>query len=160
MSAGFSLFFNLNDLLSANLQSYISLLRASPVEMLGSAPQHLAIYSPSSTTISYTVSNASSRSTRSSKIFFVLGNVLRTFLCLSVLAIDVAKLQSIPHLEHLPIGFDGLQQNFPGGVAWNFVRAVDWRLTAAGSFLVIYICLRKGYTGESTNNHHRPELRG
>jgi hypothetical protein len=68
-----------------------------------------------------------------------------------VLAIDAAKLQSIPYLEHGMIGFFGGQTTVLGALAWRIAGAVDWRVLVAGSFLVIYFCLRKGYTGESVS---------
>jgi hypothetical protein len=119
--------------------------------MLRSASQHLTVHSPSSATISYTVSNALPRSTRASQILFALGNLLRTFLCIAVLAVDAAKLQLIPHPDHGPIDLPlfGGQKTGPGALAWTIANAVDWRLLVAGSVLVIYFCLRKGYTGGS-----------
>jgi len=92
---------------------------------------------------------------------FALGNLLRTFLCIAVLAIDAAKFQSIPYLGHgaivdLPLGG---QKTIPGALAWTIANAVDWRLLVAGSFLVIYFCLRKGYTGGSVSLNQGRELR-
>jgi phosphatidylinositol N-acetylglucosaminyltransferase subunit H len=127
--------------------------------MLRSASQHLTVHSPSSTTISYTVSNALPRSTTSSQILFALGNLLRTFLCISVLAIDAAKLQSILYLAHGPIDLPlAGRKTGPGALAWTVANAVDWRLLVAGSFLVIYFCLRKGYTGASLSLNQESEL--
>jgi phosphatidylinositol N-acetylglucosaminyltransferase subunit H len=127
--------------------------------MFGSTSQNLTIYSPSSTTISYTVSNALPRSTRPSQILFVIGNVFRLLLCLFVLAVDVAKLQSIFLSEYLPIDTITLAKTMGGRLALNIANAVDWRLIAAGSSLVVYFCLRKGYTSESASNHYSSKLR-
>lgn len=115
--------------------------------MFGSASQHLVTYSPSSTTISYTVSNALPGSTRTSRIVFVLSNVFRMLLCLFVLAVDITKLHFIFHFEHLLANITELQDTVTGQLALNIARAADWRFVAAGSFLVFYFCLRKGYTG-------------
>ncbi|KAF7505924.1 hypothetical protein GJ744_012459 [Endocarpon pusillum] len=115
--------------------------------MFRSASQHLAIYSPSNTTISYTVSNALHRSTRTSKILFALGNVSRIILCLLVLTIDIVKLQSF--VERWPIGFINFYDSAAGRLTIEIIKPLDWRLVATGSFLVLYFCLRKGYTEET-----------
>ena len=91
-------------------------------------------------------------------IFFVLGNVFRTVLCLFVVAVDVTKLESVFHFERLFVGFIRLRDTIPGMLVWNIAKAVDWRLIAAGSFLVIYSCLRKGYTGEAARSQHNSNL--
>ncbi len=130
----------------------VNLLDTSTVEMLGSGSQHLFIRSPSSTTISYTVSNALPHSTRSSKLLFAVGNLFRVLLCLFVLAVDVAKLQSSSHLPQSFAGGINLQHVYTGSLAWSIATSVDWRVVAVGSLLVIYFCLRKGYTGASSNS--------
>jgi phosphatidylinositol N-acetylglucosaminyltransferase subunit H len=117
------------------------------VEMLGSASQHLTKQSPSSTTISYTVSNALPQSTRPSKILFIFGIVFRVLLCFFVLAVDISKLQSVPHFQYLFSGVVDLQNVHTGRLALTISNCLDWRLVAASSFLIIYFCLRKGYTG-------------
>jgi hypothetical protein len=129
-----------------------------PKDMFNSASQHLTVYSPSTTTISYTVSNALPRSTRSSKLLFVLGNVCRMILCLFVLVIDVAKLQSIFHFQHLPTGTASLQSTTAGRVALDIAKAADWRIVTAGSLFVIFFCLRKGYTGQNTVNQYNKSI--
>ncbi len=114
--------------------------------MFGPASQHLTIYSPSSTTISYTVSTALPRSTRPSKILFVLGNIFRIILCFLVLSIDIVKLQSL--VKRWPITLINLYDVAAGPMAMEIVISMDWRFLAVGSFLILYFCLRKGYTGE------------
>jgi phosphatidylinositol N-acetylglucosaminyltransferase subunit H len=130
-----------------------------PSRMFRSASTHLTIYSPSSTTISYTVSDALPRSTRLSKIFVLLSNVFRLLLCLFVLAVDFAKLHSIHTLQHWPLDVISLQNTVPGRLAFNIAKYLDWRLIASGSFLVVYLCLRKGHTGKSVDDHHSLNLR-
>ena len=125
--------------------------------MFRSALQHLTIYSPSSTTVSYAVSNALPRSTRPSKILFALGNISRIILCLLVVTIDIVKLQSFA--KRWPIGFINFYEFAAGRLTMEIVKPVDWRLVATGSFLVLYFCLRKGYTGESCKQCRPPLLR-
>ena len=120
--------------------------------MLRSASQHLTKYSPTSTTILYTVSHPPPRSSRSSKALFVLGNVCRVLLCLFVLAVDVAKLHSIFELQRWRSRMTSVQGSVIGRLASSIAKALDWRLVAAGSFLIIYLCLRKGYTGKSARS--------
>lgn len=119
-----------------------------------STSQHLTVYSPSSTTISYTVSNALPRSTRPSKILFALGNISRIILCLLVLTIDIVKLQSF--VNKWPIGFINFYDFAAGRLTIEAVKPVDWRLVATGSFVVLYFCLRKGYTGEVAGSASHP----
>lgn len=125
--------------------------------MFGSASQHLTIYSPSSTTISYTVSTALPRSTRPSRILFVLGNVCRIILCFFVLTVDIVKLQSL--VKSWPFTFINFYDMAAGRMAMEIVKSVDWRFLAIGSFLVLYLCLRKGYTGEVVRSTAHPWLR-
>ena len=127
------------------------------VEMLGSSSQHLKIQSPSSTTVSYTVSNALPQSTRSSKFLFVLGIIFRILLCIFVLAVDVAKLQPIPYFQHLLLGPFNLQDVPTGLWASNVAALVDWRLIATGSVSILYFCSRKGYTGVNANLQPSPQ---
>lgn len=124
--------------------------------MLRSSSQHLITQSPSSTAISYTVSNALPQSTRSAQILFVLGSILRVLLFVFVLAVDVAKLQSIPYFQNLLLGPFKLQNFHTGLWASNVAALVDWRLMATGSVFVLYFCLRKGYTGANANPQTDP----
>jgi hypothetical protein len=130
-----------------------------PSRMFRPASTHLTMYSPSSTTISYTVSDAPPRSTRLSRILFLLSNVFRLLLCLFVLAVDFAKLHSIFTLQQWPVDVTSLQDNVPGRLAFNIAKILDWRFVASGSFLVLYFCLRKGHTGEILDDHHSLNLR-
>lgn len=125
--------------------------------MLRSASQHLTIGSPSSTTISYTVSNAFPRSTRSSQVLFVFGNVIRLLLCLFVLAIDIAKLQSPSYFQGSSIDIIDLESMAIGRLALSIAKSVDWRLVAVGSFLVLYFSLQKGYTGGILSSGWKPK---
>ena len=115
--------------------------------MFTSAVKHLTIQSPSSTTISYTVSNAQPRTTRASKLFYVLGDVFRVVLCAFVLSVDLARLQSTPYFQQpLKEIIDFEDGRFDLSLAIG--RALDWRVLAVGSIIVLYLCLKKAYTGE------------
>lgn len=116
--------------------------------MFRSGSQHLSVYSPSSTTVSYSVSNALPYSTRSSKLLFKVGIILRLLLCLFVFAVDFVKMQYLFHLDRWITGSGLVQNTGTGRLAAGLAKAVDWRILAAGSFLVVYFCLRKGYTGD------------
>jgi hypothetical protein len=126
-----------------------------PNEMFSTASQHLTVKSPSVSTISYTISNASPRSTPSSKAWAVLGHLFRILLCLFIFAVDVAKLESASDLHLLPVDIVGFQNSLPGRLALSTANATDWRIVAAGSPVLIYLCLKKAYTGEDSSDPFR-----
>lgn len=125
--------------------------------MFSSASHHFTIISPSISTISYTVSNASPLSTPSSRVWSVLGHLCRILLCLFILAIDLAKLDSVSDLQLLPVDIVSFQNSLPGRFALSTANATDWRIVAAGSLVLIYLCLKKAYTGESTSDPCRQD---
>lgn len=135
-----------------------SLLTTYSFTMFRSGSQHLSVYSPSSTTISYSVSNALPHSTRSSKLLFIAGMVLRLLSCLLVLAVDFAKMQSVFNPDRWAVGCHLLQNTGTGRLAASLAKAADWKILAAGSFLVVYFCLRKGYTGDNDSTTISPSF--
>lgn len=116
--------------------------------MFSSTVKRLTILSPSSSTISYTVSNALPRTTRASKLLGTLGDVLRVLLCIFVLGLDLTALQKttfFPFSLHSSINE---HQNKVLHFLSMIVNSLDWRLLTAGSVALLYLCLRKGYTGK------------
>jgi hypothetical protein len=124
--------------------------------MFSRPAQHLCVQSPSSTTVSYTVSNASSDVTRSSIFFSYLRGVLRVLVCTCVLLVDLATaevlLGSRPWNTFVTFGF---VENAARAVP----RRVDWRVIVGFSFAILYLCLRRSYTGTAFGIYRRYALK-
>jgi hypothetical protein len=106
--------------------------------------QHLTIQSPSSTTISYTVSNASSNVARSSRILSYLQGTLRVLICIFVLLVDVATAE----IKFAPRPWDTFVTfGFIENAARTIPRVLDWRVITVLSFAILYLCIRRSYTG-------------
>ena len=116
--------------------------------MFSSAVKRLKILSPSSSTISYTVSNALPRVTRASQFLGSLGDALRVLLCIFVLSLDVAALHRTSVFPAFLNGSIGFQDSRVWEVLYAIVDALDGRVLASGSTGLLYLCLRKGYTGK------------
>src|SRR5271170_3422108 len=113
-----------------------------------SQTNHLVIQSPSSTTVSYTVSNALPDSTSSSRILSYVSSGLRVLLCLYVLLVDLqitgALLGNGSKNRWLDVkGLESL--DFPIRVVPGLL---DWRLIVLLSVLTVFLCLRRGHTGK------------
>src|SRR5947209_2381846 len=107
--------------------------------------QHLTIHSPSTTTVSYTVSNAPFRVTRSSTVLSYFQVSLRVLVCICVVLIDIATAEAIFASKSWTtvIPFGSIEN-----AARHIAELLDWRVTAVASFLVIYFCMRRSYTGK------------
>ncbi|EGD83903.1 hypothetical protein H112_07585 [Trichophyton rubrum D6] len=112
-------------------------------------PPHLKTYSPSSTTVQFTVSNAAPRSTIASKIIFYVGIIIRIVIFALVILVDTATCRN-----HIPdswttIPWDTIWTSSIGLIACNTADAYMWQGIAACSALLLYFVARKGYTDES-----------
>jgi hypothetical protein len=112
------------------------------------SPPRLSIRRPSPTTALFTVSNAPSRSTISSRIFFYSGLLFRCIIGLCVLLIDAAKGRSGVFFQDDSLAWDLLWETPPGRMACSAADQIDWRVLAIGSSILIYLVFRKGYTGQ------------
>jgi hypothetical protein len=115
--------------------------------MFARPAQHLTIQSPSSTTISYTVSNASSNVTTSSKALSYLQGTLRICVCIYVLLVNVATTEVIFAPRALSTL---LRLGLIEDAARSIAKVLDWRITAVLSLVILYFCMRRGYTGGSS----------
>jgi hypothetical protein len=113
---------------------------------------HLVIQSPSSATVSYTVSNALPDSTSSSKILSYVGSGLRVLLCLYVLLVDLQIIGALlgDGSKNRWLGVKGLEfLDFPIRVVPGLL---DWRLIVLLSAVTVFLCLRRGHTGKGLPN--------
>ncbi|KAJ9193661.1 hypothetical protein DTO164E3_7753 [Paecilomyces variotii] len=111
---------------------------------------HLTVRRPSTTTVSFTVSNASPRSTLPAKLAFYLQVLIRGLLFISTLLIDTAALRSVFFYENGPIiPWKVIWSSPIGSLLCRTADAYSWRVVAIASALVIYGVFRKGYTEES-----------
>jgi hypothetical protein len=112
--------------------------------MFARPAEHLTIQSPSSTTVSYTVSNASSSVTTSSKALSYLQGTLRICVCVYVLLVDVATVD----VTFGPRALSALLRlSWVEDPARSIAKVLDWRVTAVLSLVILYLCMRRRYTG-------------
>ncbi|KAM5439614.1 hypothetical protein MferCBS31731_004370 [Microsporum ferrugineum] len=112
-------------------------------------PHHLSTYSPSSTTVQFTVSDASPRSTIASKLVFYVGIIVRALIFTFVVLIDVATSR-----HHIPdswtaVPWETIWSSNIGVIACNIADTYIWQVIAACSAVLLYLVVRKGYTEES-----------
>ncbi len=110
--------------------------------------QHLAIRSPSFTTVSYTVSTASPE-TKPYRLLWNLRIAIRVFFCTNVLLIDLATLESVLPRRFQIWHLGNLSLHFHQRIAEHAAIVVDWRLVALLSFFILYLCNRRRHTEES-----------
>ncbi|KAJ5647955.1 hypothetical protein N7490_004327 [Penicillium lividum] len=107
-------------------------------------PSRLLVQRPSPTTVSFTVSNAPSRSNSPAKILFGFQVLLRTLLFLCVVVIALAR------LRHFSFEAEGAIWASPlGSHICQLVDAYNPFVVAVMSTLVIYGVFRRNYTEES-----------
>lgn len=110
---------------------------------------HLTVRRPSTTTVSFTVSNASPRSTLPAKLAFYIQVLIRALLFIWTIVIDMAKLQPMIFSQNGPIiPWKDIWSSPIGSMACRTADAYNWRVIAIASALVIYSVFRKGYTGQ------------
>jgi hypothetical protein len=120
---------------------------------------HLVIQSPSSTTVSYTVSNALPDSTSSSRILSYVSSGLRVLLCLYMLLVDLQITGALlgNGSKNRWLDVKGLEfLDFPIRVVPGLL---DWRLIVLLSVLTVFLCLRRGYTGKACLTGERDYIR-
>lgn len=121
-------------------------------------PARLTTYRPSPTTASFTVSNAPTRTTLSSKLTFSIQILLRILLFLSVILLNAAKARHNRTLSFSPSSArehgspsvlfgEEVWLSAIGGLACWVADGYSWQVITAGSVVVLYVVFRKGYTG-------------
>ena len=123
--------------------------------MMLTPPTHLTIRRPSPTTVSFTASNAPLRTSLSAHVIFYLTIFLRILLGLSVLLITAAKVSDNSRFHgvrvHEAAILGGSIARFAASVADKF----SWRILIPTTFTIIYVVLRKAYTGTLSNPTRR-----
>lgn len=111
-------------------------------------PGRLLIRRPSPTTVSFTVSNASRRSSSPAKLLFYLQIILRALLLIAVVFAIVAKLRytRIVH-DRLISNWETIWSSRLGAFTCRTVDSYSSGVVAVVNALVMYGVLRKGYTG-------------
>lgn len=113
-------------------------------------PGRLLVRRPSPTTVSFTVSNASSRSSSAAKLLFYLQILLRALLLVAVVFTSIAKLRhtSMVH-DKLISTWNPIWLSPLGAFACRMVDSYSSWVVAIVNALVMYGVFRKGYTGTS-----------
>ncbi|KAJ5760471.1 hypothetical protein N7520_007627 [Penicillium odoratum] len=113
-------------------------------------PSRLLVQRPSPTTVSFTVSNAPSRSNSPAKILFGFQVLLRTVLFLCVVVIALARLRHFSfEAEGGFISWPAIWASPLGSHICQLVDAYNPFVVAVMSTLVIYGVFRRNYTEES-----------
>jgi phosphatidylinositol glycan class H protein len=109
-----------------------------------SVNMHLTVRRPSPTTISFTVSNATRRSSLGAKMVFYLAVALRIITCSSVLLALGAKAYS----NYLYPPSSWLVSSVPAGLLVIASRA-QWELLLPTTVILLFFSLRRFHTGTS-----------
>ncbi|KAK2805233.1 hypothetical protein FQN50_006258 [Emmonsiellopsis sp. PD_5] len=112
-------------------------------------PARLSVERPSPTTVLFTVSNASVRSTITSKALFYAGAVLRILLLAFVLLVNAALARTHIFLHNGIVPWEEIWSSPVGVLACRIADRQSLQLIGAVSVLVIGLVARKGYTEES-----------
>ncbi|KAK2825744.1 hypothetical protein FQN49_007408 [Arthroderma sp. PD_2] len=112
-------------------------------------PTHLNTYSPSSTTVQFTVSDASTRSTIASKLAFYVGIIFRGLIFAFVVLVDTATSRNHIPQSWTAIPWETIWASNIGTIACEIADNHVWQIIAACSVLLLYLVVRKGYTEES-----------
>ncbi|EEH08511.1 conserved hypothetical protein [Histoplasma capsulatum G186AR] len=113
-------------------------------------PVRLSIQRPSPTTALFTASNASVRSTITSKALFFIEIVLRILLFAVVLLLNGALIRDyILTLDDGIIHWDAVWSSAIGALACRMADWQGWQFTCPVSAVLVYIIFRRGYTEES-----------
>ncbi|KAG5301630.1 phosphatidylinositol N-acetylglucosaminyltransferase [Histoplasma ohiense] len=113
-------------------------------------PVRLSIQRPSPTTALFTASNASVRSTITSKALFSIEIVLRILLFAVVLLLNGALIRDyILTLDDGIIHWDTVWSSAIGALACRMADWQGWQFTCPVSAVLVYIIFRRGYTEES-----------
>lgn len=115
---------------------------------LPSMPVRLLARRPSPTTVSFTVSNASSRASSTAKLLFVCQIALRTLLLFCVLLVGIAKLRHVPFVHKAYVThLEAVWSDSWGSLVCRIVDSYSGWVIAGISALVVYGVFRRNYTG-------------
>ena len=113
-------------------------------------PVRLLSRRPSPTTVSFTVSNASRRTSTPARILSLLQTLLRVLVFLFVHIIDLAKLRHSFFQGDGPfLPWSTIWSTPWGALACRIADAYSYGFVAVASTVMIYGVFRKGYTGIS-----------
>ncbi|KLJ06395.1 phosphatidylinositol glycan, class H [Blastomyces silverae] len=113
-------------------------------------PARLSIERPSPTTALFTVSNASVRSTITSKALFALEVLLRVLLFTFVLLVNGALIRDyILTFDDGIVPWEAVWSSSIGALACRIADRQRWQLVCPVSAVLVYIIFRRGYTEES-----------
>ncbi|EEH20099.1 hypothetical protein PABG_02358 [Paracoccidioides brasiliensis Pb03] len=113
-------------------------------------PSRLSIQRPSPTTALFTVSNASVRSTITSKLLFAVEAVLRILLFAFIVLVNGASVRSfIVVLGNGFIPWDDIWSSSIGTLACHISDRQDWHYICPVIAVIVYLVVRKGHTEES-----------
>ncbi|TPX25270.1 hypothetical protein DIZ76_010721 [Coccidioides immitis] len=112
-------------------------------------PSRLLVERPSPTTVLFTVSNAPSRSSITSKLLFYLEILLRVIIFAAVLLVDAAKLRDYAFCQDGIIPWSNVWSSPAGLMACHIADRHLWQVIAPSSAVLLYLMVRKGYTEES-----------
>ena len=109
------------------------------------SPPVLRVKRPTPTTVLFTVSTAPSSETISQKAFLYLSHCVRFSFVLLVISLFYAKwhlLSGGPDMvAHV------LAQSSLGQMVFSIAEDSDWRYLVSGGLLVLWLSVRRGYTG-------------
>ncbi|OJD24069.1 hypothetical protein ACJ73_04575 [Blastomyces percursus] len=113
-------------------------------------PVRLSIERPSPTTALFTVSNASVRSTITSKALFAFEVLLRVLLFTFVLLVNGALIRDyILIFDEGIVLWEAVWSSSIGTLACRIADRQQWQLVCPVSAVLVYIIFRRGYTEES-----------
>src|SRR5271170_5217735 len=113
--------------------------------MFSRSSHRLSIRSPSSTTISYTVSD---RLHPASRILTPLKHAIRVILISYVLLADLAKVQSSFNISGLDSSVEILLNvSLIGSFIRGVAKSYDWWVLLLCTASTLWLCLRRDYTG-------------
>ncbi|PGH07187.1 phosphatidylinositol glycan, class H [Blastomyces parvus] len=113
-------------------------------------PARLSAQRPSPTTALFTVSNASVRSTITSKALFALEVLLRVLLFTFVLLVNGALIRDyILTFDDGFVPWEAVWSSGIGALACRIADRQQWQLVCPVSAVLVFIIFRRGYTEES-----------
>ena len=111
-----------------------------------SSLQRLRTKRPTETTVSFTVSTAPSPQTITERTILCLSHCVRILAVPSVVALAYAKWQTMS-AKSGPLVLDIFLESGLGQMALSITKDLDWRLLLPVGLLVLWLSVRRGYTG-------------
>lgn len=128
--------------------------------LTNSAPPHLHISRPTSTTVAFTVTTRPVADTVPKKALLYFSHTVRLGLGVLILALFWARWRSFFPLAEEGEGDDGdpgweraLLTNRVGVVVAWAAEQMDWKALAGGGAVGLWAVVRRGYTGRFTHTH-------